>query len=134
MLVHVAHDEFHDPGNVPPRCPLGEADPVELLVRKRADQSAEMLRGDLEEGQRVVSRWQAQPGASASIELVRDFPVERERLLADEDLLDPATWAHDALPDVVRDVADRPALTAAWQSPLLVSEGPQQLLECRKPL
>lgn len=113
MLIDVAHDDFHDPGNVAPRSPLGEADAVELLVRERADQSGEVLRGDLEEAQRVVSRWQAEPSAAASIELVRDLPVERERFFADEDLLDPAARAHDALPDVVRHVADRPALTAA---------------------
>ena len=114
--------------------PWGEPDPVELFVRQRSDQHAEVLRCDLDEAQRVVSRWQAQLGAPASIQCVRDLPVERERLLADERLLDPTARTHDALPDVVRDVADRPALTAAWQSPLLVSERPQQPLDRREPL
>src|SRR2546428_789385 len=118
MLVDVAHDELHDPGDVAARVALGKSDPVELLVRERPHEGAEVLRGHFEEAQRLVSRWQAEPSAPTPVELVGDLPVERERLLADKHLLDPAARADDALTNVVRDVSDRPALPTAGQSPL----------------
>jgi hypothetical protein len=33
MLVDMAHDQPHDPGDVAPGIALGESDPVELLLR-----------------------------------------------------------------------------------------------------
>lgn len=134
MLVDVAHDELHDPGDVPPGVTQGKADHVELLVRERTNKRAEVLGGYLKEAQRVATRRQADSTAPTPVELVRDIPVEGKRLLADEDLLDPTARSKDALPDVVRDVTDRPALTAAWQRPLLIRERPQQLLNRRDPL
>lgn len=54
VLVNVAHDKLHDPGYVAARGAMSEPDPIELLVRQRADQRAEVLRGDLKEAQGVV--------------------------------------------------------------------------------
>lgn len=133
MLVDMANDELDDPGDVAPGVTLGEADHVELLVRKRTNQRAEVLGSHPEEAQRVVPWRQAQSTAPTPIELVSDLPVEGERILADQDLLDPAARTHDALPDVVSNVAHRPPLAAAWQSPLLVSETPQKSLERPEP-
>src|SRR5437868_3559843 len=101
MLVDVAQDELHDPGDVAAGVTLGESNSVELLVRERPHESAEVLCGHLEEAQRFLSRWQAEPSAPTPVDLVRDFPVERERLLADEHLLDPTARADDALSNVM---------------------------------
>jgi hypothetical protein len=134
MLIDMAHDEFHDPGDVAARVTLGESDLVELLLRERPHERAEVLRGHFEEAQRLVSRWQAEPSASPPVELVRDLPVERERLLADKHLLDPTARADDALTNVVGNVPDRPALPAAGQSPLCDRQRLQQPVERREAL
>lgn len=54
VLVSVAHDKLHDPGYVATRDAMGEPNPIELLVRQRANQRAEVVRGDREEAQGVV--------------------------------------------------------------------------------
>src|SRR5256885_6989793 len=124
MLVDVAHDELHDPGDVAARVALGKSDPVELLVRERPHERAEVLHGHSEEAQRVVSRWQAELSAPTPVEFVGNLPVERERLLADKHLFNPAARADDALTNMVRDVTDRPALPAAGQGPLCGGQPP----------
>jgi hypothetical protein len=129
VLVHVAHDELDHPGDIASRVTLGESDPVELLVRERPNKGTEVLRGHFEEAQRVVSRRKAEPSAPTAVELVRDLPVEHERLFADKHLLDPTARADDALTDMVRDIADRPALATAGQSPLFRGQRVQQLVE-----
>src|SRR5438309_2904431 len=126
VLVDVTHDEFHDPRDVATRLTLGETDTAELLLRERPHERGEVVRGHLEESERLVSRWQAEPAATTPIELVRDLPLEGEWFLANEYLLDPAARAGNALADMVGDVADGPPLAAAGEGPLFGGQRLQQ--------
>ena len=134
VLLDVAHDQLDDPGNVALGVALSEADCLELLVGEGTDQRAKVLGGHLEKAQRVLSLGQAEATAPTPIELMRRLPVEDERLLANEDLFDPAARTHDPVSDVVRDVTDRPTLAAAGEGPLLGSKRLEEFIECPETL
>src|SRR5207247_4312969 len=79
MLIDMAHDEFHDPGDIAARVTLGECDLVELLLRERPHERTGVLRGHVEQAQRLVPRWPAEPSGSTPVDPGSHLPGERAR-------------------------------------------------------